>query len=72
MKAEVKFSTGRSYLEVDGVVLIMQGDPCRDPDWELSDTYNLGRMRGGGWDTEDLRKIAAMLNRGFGNEEQEG
>lgn len=29
-KAEVGFSCGRHYLKVSGIILAMEGDPCRD------------------------------------------
>lgn len=32
MLAEVRLSTGRQYLSVAGVVVAMEGDPCRDSD----------------------------------------
>lgn len=29
-KAGVGFSTGRHYLKIAGIILAMEGDPCRD------------------------------------------
>lgn len=68
MKASVKLSTGRTYLEVDGTILVVQGDLCRDPDFKLTDQYG---FKSNQWDTPDLEKLATMLNRGFGNENKD-
>lgn len=50
--AEVKLSTGRFYLDVRGVAVAMEGDPCRDP--ALLDTR---------WTEGSLKAAADRINR---------
>ncbi len=49
--ATVKLSTGRMYLDVCGVAVAMEGDPCRDP--------NLPNIQ---WTEAMLREAATLIN----------
>jgi hypothetical protein len=49
--ASVKISTGRMYLDVRGVAVAMEGDPCRDIKWASNR-----------WTEEMLNEAAHMIN----------
>lgn len=69
--AEVRYSTGRGVLVIDGVAIVVQGDPCRDPDAPvLGDDLGspiIGDAIKNQWTSERLHWLADKINKAAEN-----